>query len=420
MAVDKASRVNAIPEVHFTEQKHSMMLRQRFKRQMVREEINKQAQEASEYFQHRQEEVVNTGEHRSLANKFLNQLGESSGSLIEESTIEGAILYEDPDFIENYCARYVSGSELDTLEDLLGLEDKKNKLYDLLSKCEDGQELDILDGYSKAFNKGEIYLLIIAVLDRLRRERLKENFKSRLIGVLEQFQKQESGYLFTFFKAVKDEKIQNSGAVNKAAKLVETAEGNQNLEGVRQVVSLVEKDFNNNYSQLVSLYMKVCAQQLQAVSLTNKENQNQLLNLLRTEKYLITAQTLYARMHEIRDFLAIHEVIMTNNDSQAILQLLNLFESTFVTELSLNNLFNGWQLKNISVTARCTIVNYLLTTVALLPVSLFSNSMMDKAKFGDALRKILQFYTSYEDKALEQNSLGLSFLRNIPQKIKYT
>lgn len=367
----------------------SFLRKERNKCEQLREREIKESQEGSQYFQEamkNREEVV---KKQHFVNLLQQELTVKSDAVDEEyAVLEGA-------FAQENSARFIA-CEVVGLSKLLGLDKKIDKIYEKINLSDEDSALALLGGELGQLQKGEAYLVIVLILERLRQDDLKKKFFKELQGRLSEFELQESAYLFQFLKTIKDTALCKENGITKVSGMVDLATGSMSFSGIRQAIEFVSKYCDNNYDHLVSVYMKVCGRQLDLLD-ENAESRTKFLALMQIEYYFILVNSLVDILKELRTGLVKNKLDMNQNNSDSLLQLLNFFESPFISIHNLNVLLNGWKLIKMNAKEMVVLINHVLRMSREIPPRVFLTGQANKQRVIDGLCKLSEQLSSHEN-----------------------
>lgn len=272
---------------------------------------------------------------------------------------------------------------------------KTEKFAEELMESAEDTEMGSVEEFIQGnqLSSAQIYILLNYIFNKLQRKKRKEEFKKALAKLINDYQSQESAYLFEFFALNKNQQLSDklsAQGINYVAKL---NSGNVSLTNIKDAVNFIEQTFVD-LGNIVSLYMKIRARQIKMVNngeKLTKENKFQLSELLRIESHLISVQSLHLSIKKMRKVLVNSKQIELNaSDIQALKQILGFLETPFISEVQINTLFRNFNIQNINTSKYLSLLNGILTLARSLPLSLYNNDPKTFQTFSNGILKILR------------------------------
>lgn len=396
MEIDK---IKAIPATH-------NVLERNFQRQLKRQQLLETQKEGEHQVEKSLEEL-----NKSLMtdNEDLNHIEEHlSSNDLKDISPELAKFYGDAVQANTelqdgvYTQSLLREGELDLIWSLFEESEKKktelDEVIDNLTSASEGNEADILQGFlfnnakSGRFSKAEIYCALYYALESLRQKKLKDKFQLQLKELLEKYARQECGYLFEAFSLLKNQSLQQQNISFKTIdKVTAIHSGDEILTNLKQVVEFIDKNFASNYGNLVSMYVKLSAQQLGRLRqpYLNHEDKALLQQTLDMEFYLIAAKTLYVRVQDLRDKVEKRQIKLSDDETKILLSLIDFFSTGFFSELSVKNLVKATVNGELTNNQYIQFILNLTFLVNRLNMQLFNHNPKQFEKISSGLRDVL-------------------------------
>lgn len=361
-------------------------------------------------------------------------LEESSAPEASEAN-EALLLADEEAFKQTFTSRYLSTDELEILLDHYEFsEDDKNDIKKLIEQVIDateGSELSLLNSMLQKtkLNKAQLYLALNYVMEELRRRRAKKRFLQQLKRWSLVYENQESGYLAEFFALAKNKALVNkiSDKCNLDA-LANLNSGGVINGGIKQTIQLVAELFDNNYASMVSLFMKLRAQQLilLATDTVNPETKAKLHELLSLEKNLIILHSTYLQHSDFKTNL--HKLIKDNPEksnswleskqNSILTATVSFCETNFVSDLAIDRLLRDWGLADAIKSSNNSFLYDLILFVHKLPLALFKDNAVNIQKITDGIRGVMRDKNTATSIATSK-AQAVSFLNPKRKKINY-
>jgi hypothetical protein len=397
MEIDK---IKAISATHMGEQ-----WERNLKRQLRQEKLHKVQEESAHQVEQSLEEL-NTSLRTD--DEDLNHIEEHlSSNDLKDISPELAKFYGDAvqanaELQDGVYTQYLLLEELDQIWSLFEESEKKKteleEVIDNLTSASDGNEADILQGFlfnnakSGRFSKAEIYCALYYALESLRQKKLKDKFQLQLKELLEKYARQECGYLFEAFSLLKNQSLQQQNISFKTIdKVTAIHSGDEILTNLKQVVEFIDKNFASNYGNLVSMYVKLSAQQLGRLRqpYLNHEDKALLQQTLDMEFYLIAAKTLYVRVQDLRDKVEKRQIKLSDDETKILLSLIDFFSTGFFSELSVKNLVKATVNGELTNNQYIQFILNLTFLINRLNMQLFNHNPKQFEKISSGLRDVL-------------------------------
>lgn len=394
----EVDRIKPIPSTHTWERNLQRMLR----RERLLEVQEESAERIAQNIEELETENLDFAEDLNHLEEHLSSndlkdisptLAKFYGDVIEANAAE----YQD-----GVYTQYLLREELDQIWALFEESEKKktelDEVIDSLISAGEGNEIDILQGFlfnnakNGRFSKAEIYCALYYALETMRQKKLKDKFQLQLKELLEKYARQECGYLFETFSLLKSQSFKEQNISFKTIdKITALHSGDEILSNLKQVIEFIDKSFAANYSNLVSMYVKLSAQQLGRLRqpYLNREDKALLQQTLDMEFYLVAAKTLYVRVEELRDKVEKRQIKLSDNETKILLSLVDFFSTGFFSELTVRNLVKATVDGEINNNQYIQFILNLAFLVNRLNLQLFNHNPKQLEKISSGLREVL-------------------------------
>lgn len=307
-----------------------------------------------------------------------------------------------------YKTKFLNETEfnvlLEAFEDHELLKDKFNELHEAIENTSDNDETQILNQFfiKNKLNKAQMYMSLQYIFNKLQRKNYKKSLQKKLSKWLSQFETQESGYLFEFF-SINNCKVSNKFSTAQLDTIAKVNSGNININNLKELAITIDNVLNGSFDNSVSIFIKLRAHQLQYTNNMNFEDKAKFVEIYKLERNLIILNSTHNKLKLLKEKLSKNKIEIRSSNLGTIMATLNLIESNFISEISLNNLINAWQIKinNNSF----LFLNYLISLINKLPIELFNNNKNTIKKLNDNLRTILKIRSNKENDLDEHTEL---------------
>jgi hypothetical protein len=353
---------------------------------------------------------------------------EQKDSIINTVIIEKEI---NTDILENFNTKFVSAEELQLLieyfDDNDGLLSDLEGLHNAVGNCNDDDETGLLNNFisSTGLNKGQIYMAISYLMEKLRQNRQKMNFLRKLQKWIRKFETENSGYLFEFFSIVGNKNLKNTKSVDSLAKF---SSQNNSAIGIKKIIEQVAIFSDNKFDNIVSLYMKIKVQELKAIGqheILNLENKAKLSELITVEKNLILINSIINNQKIFFDYLTNEDIIDKTlwaniNLKELLLGMVNLCDAGFIVKMTMDKYLNAILLVNLDNPKYIKVLYSFISMVKKLPKELFGYKLEKMRDFVDKLNIIKNDLILVEgsSKQNKTNSVLPNFISNKKQTVK--
>ncbi len=334
----KPQVIDKLDELIYKKRYNGLLVRNRLNKEKTREAKETKQFEDSSYFSH-QDEM--SSEQLTKDMKMIDNPAENLNNIYQKIVATS----QDTEEI-NFKLQYLVAEDLEFLFNIV--EDstiKKKGLNDLVDKIEsstDDIEFEEVIKFlsSNSNNVGQTYLMICYILELLRQRRNKKRLQRQLQELIKKYESENSEYLLiwssltNFFK-------KDQASVKFFDGLAKISSGNLSVNNLKQVLYFIRDTFDGDFTNLISTYMKVRANQIKILTHNDKlqfEDRNKLVELIRTERYLLVINTMYQRSKVFIKELIDNKFLVKENYHDLLWQILTLAESSFISELSINNL----------------------------------------------------------------------------------
>ena len=294
---------------------------------------------------------------------------------------------------------------------------KKQKFTELAEKlmtCREGEEEGLIDKTAIEAcgdNKGAIYLMLAYVSEYLGNKNAKEKLKERLKKIMDSFERQESGYLSSFFSFQEVLKSNPESQISGAMldKMANISAGNMKLNSLRQTLQFIGQSLpDKDMHKMVSIFMKFQAKSLKKIASLSegREGKEEMANILQQERNLIILNSLYNLCRKLFTQLQ-KSTHVDEKYGEFMLQVINIIESSVVSADNLQNMERIMGTKDMNMKVRRSFINGFQGLIGKMPQPIFHSEAM-KEKIIESLKNIM----TNIDKLLEPKSKGLSFLKH--------
>lgn len=425
-----------------------------FQRRIRKEHIKEMQQEERMHdsLLQKSQNNYNIFDNKEEIHSFDKHIGQNIENMHLEDTLGAELRANTGTLIpaQNLTRKYLAPldtAELDLLwdavEDKATSQDDANKLCDELEKCLPGTELVILDSaMSKIAHKAGIYLSLCHVLDVMRQRGSKPEFQKQLEDIAAKFAAQESSFLFEFFSLTKNPALKDKCKSFNLNAIAKVNSGAMDIQTLRQTIQFIQETFKNQYPNIVSIYMKVRADQLNQLKNLNFETRQQFIVLFKFARNLMLAHTYKEALESlIKKFtdevrasleqqktLVKAEIKISDNLSKNMLDLLDFFNSISISDSSVNNLVTALGIKLVNSVNNVIIhpsdpsmikrrlLSNIREMVMKLPQDIF-NGVSGRHKFSAFIQNLLEEYSAVSKTSGKLTSGGLTFLNSRAGKL---
>jgi hypothetical protein len=378
------------------------------------------------------QDSIEFDKHATASKEFDNYVSVTASN-VEIS--EAELMAEQNRFKDIFTSKYIPPEQIELLLEHYELS-KENKhevsnLIDQMVDAPEGAELALLNNMLQKtqMNKAQLYLVLNFIMERLRRRKVKEKFLKQLEKWAMLYENQESGYLSEFFALANNKELLNK--INEKFNVDAMANlnsGGVSISGIKQTIQLVAELFDNKFTNMVSMFMKLRANQLELVThaARNPETKAKLHEMLSLEKNLIVVHSTYLQHAEFKKFLA--KLIKNNPDkceswlqdkqNTILTATLNFCETNFISDLTVDKLLREWQLSDVLKSSSANFLYDLILFVHKLPVALFKDNAANIQKITEGVRNILR-EKSPDTSVVASNAPVVSFLNKKRKTIEY-
>lgn len=307
-----------------------------------------------------------------------------------------------------YKSKFLNEEEFNSLleifEDHETIKDKFDELCDSLENTNENEETQVLNQFfmKNKLNKAQIYLALQYLFNKLQRKNLKKSLQKKLGKWLSQFEVQESGYLFEFF-SINNCEISNKFSTTQLDTIANLNSGNVNINDLKELATTINNVLSGSFDNMVSIFIKLRAHQLKQLKNMNFEDKARFVETYKLEKNLIILNSTHNKLKLLKEKLSLNKLEIKSGNLNTVMAILNFIESNFVSEISINNLVNSWQIKIDNQSF--LFLNYLISLINKLPVALFNNNQNNIKKLNDNLRTILKIRSDKENGSEEHTEL---------------
>jgi hypothetical protein len=208
----------------------------------------------------------------------------------------------------------------------------------------------------------------------------KKLFFMHLQRWIKVYANQNSSYLFEFFSLISNPKVAQQLARFNIESIAAINSEVTHIGGIKDTLQLITDSFNGEFDNLVSIYMKLRANQLSYLGAVNvnRENKSKLVSLIKIEQYLIIVNSLFCcqrkRLTELAKLgLMQAEPLDKVYMSTVLHATVNFCESSFITKLAVQKLFETWGMNNLTNSQFKSALYHLIGFLRDLPIILFKN-----------------------------------------------
>ncbi len=283
-----------------------------------------------------------------------------------------------------------------------------DSICDSLTESEDGVEIKLLEDFLAKYVDSPqlVYLALFYILEELAKRKRKEEFRKQLSGMKKQFEAEESTYLLEFFDLLKCEKVKDKISALQLEQIAKLNSAQIQLTNLKDALEFVHKNLNNDFSNIVSLYMSIKMGQLKKITegIANSEDSSKLFELVQVEKYLMVINSLCVNCNDFINKLQnfIYEgKTQLNVDLYSSLQGIMAFcESTYVSQVIVDKFIKSLHLADFATSKSLASQQYLrflyefAGLLRCLPLVLFQYNDSHSQKIIGGIQKLHQDFSS--------------------------
>lgn len=386
----KTKGIDNLDDVLYKKRYEGLLRKNRINRERVKEARETEKLEKTNYFA-QQEEV--SGEELAKGMQHLDNPVQNLSNIYQK--IVGSS--RDAEEI-NFKLQYLIAEDLEFLFNII--EDnsvKKRQINELIDRielsAEGGEFEEITKFLSRSSNNiGETYLMICYILEVLRQRRAKKKLQQRLQELIKKYESENSEYLLVWSN-LSNFFNKDQASVKFFDGLAKLSSGTLSVNNLKQVLYFIRDTFDGDFTNLISTYMKVRASQIKLLTHNDKlqfEERNKFIELIRTEKYLLVVNSMYQRSKIFINELLNNEFAVKENYHDLLWQILTLTESSYISELSINNLSKSIIVGDISDSQYIGLLKRLVNLLRKMPNEIYQGGNKDvQKKIFEGIHNIL-------------------------------
>ena len=406
-----------------SQRKHNTLENEKFKREAEIEQSD-----VDQLFENQEVSLSDDSHKNAWEHMLMTEISANNeGSEIISEGIAEDIL--DQNTLAAFSSRYLSGDEITSLFEFYedaNFQEKAQALSDELLNCSDGAELDLLNNLliKGQFTTSQSYMLLCYIMAQLHAKKRKRLFDKQLSEWLQRFEEQESAYLFEFFSLKNNKQINQQIKQHNLGQLAQLTSAKEQTNTIKQTIELIAKTFDNKFDNMVSLYMKLRAMQINQLTKDklNIEEKAKLFELVNLEKLLMIVNSVYIKQRLFHKQLADAKLgvdgVVGASCSQALTATVTLCESSFVSELTIDKLSKKWQLNELTGQSYVRLLTELITFLHTLPLALFNHNPANIQKIVSGIRSLI-VDKSQNIATTKSSGTGLNILKPKSKLIKY-